>query len=119
VDYAAARYMQNAPKNQYGLGLEYAFPHTAIGELSLGIDYRKQDDSYANPMIYSLSPGYEVWNARLQLAAIPVPQGTLRLAAWARNLADERYRLATTNLVQMAAQFGPPRAMGVDLSYEF
>jgi iron complex outermembrane receptor protein len=48
VDYAADRYMQNAPKNQYGLGLEYAFPHTAIGELSLSIDYRKQDESYAN-----------------------------------------------------------------------
>jgi len=119
VDYASARYMQNAPKNQLGAGFEYAFPHFGIGDLTLSVDYRKQDEFYANPLAYSLSPGYEVWNARLQLAAIPVPQGTLRLAAWARNLADERYRLATTNLGQMAAQFGPPRAMGVDLSYEF
>jgi iron complex outermembrane receptor protein len=119
VDYAAARYMQNAPKNQYGLGLEYAFPHTAIGELSLGIDYRKQDESYANPMAYSLSPGYEVWNARLQLAEIPVPQGALRIAAWAKNLADEEYRVATTNLGSMAAQFGAPRSAGLDVIYEF
>ena len=119
VDYAADRYMQNAPKSQLGAGFEYAFPHTGIGDLSLSVDFRKQDKFYAAVLAYSLSPGYEVWNARLQLAEIPVPEGKFRIAAWAKNLADEKYRLATTNLGLFAAQFGAPRSVGLDVIYEF
>jgi iron complex outermembrane receptor protein len=111
--------MQNAPKSQLGAGFEYAFPHTGIGDLSLSVDFRKQDKFYAAVLAYSLSPGYEVWNARLQLAEIPVPEGKFRIAAWAKNLADEKYRLATTNLGLFAAQFGAPRSVGLDVIYEF
>jgi hypothetical protein len=32
-------------------------------------------------MAYSLSPGYEVWNARLQLAEIPGTPGAFRICS--------------------------------------
>ncbi|MBV6417650.1 MAG: Vitamin B12 transporter BtuB [Steroidobacteraceae bacterium] len=119
VELAAVRHMQNAPRYQVGAGVEYAFPHLAIGDLVLNIDYRKQADFYAGPIANTHSPGYDVWNARLQLAEIPAPHGTFRVAVWGRNLGDEVYRLSTTNLGVISAQFGPPRSVGVDAIYEF
>lgn len=119
VELEAVRHMQNAPRYQVGAGLEYAFPHLPIGDFLLNVDYRKQAEFYAGPIANTLSPGYDVWNARLQLAEIPAPQGSFRVALWARNLTDEVYRLSTTNLGVISAQFGPPRSVGVDMIYEF
>ncbi len=34
-------------------------------------------------------------------------------------MAAEEYRVATTNLGSMAAQFGAPRSAGLDVIYEF
>lgn len=119
VEYADERYIQNAPRYQVGAGLEYAFPHTAIGNFILNVDYRKQDEFYAGPRANTLSPGYQVWNARLQLADIPAGAGSLRVALWGKNLADEVYRLSTTNLGVLSAQFGSPRSVGVDMIYEY
>jgi iron complex outermembrane receptor protein len=119
VELAAVRHMQNAPKYQVGAGLEYAFPHLPIGDFLLNVDYRKQAEFYSGPIANTLSPGYDVWNARLQLAEIPAPHGSFKAAVWARNLTDEVYRLSTTNLGVISAQFGPPRSVGVDLVYEF
>ncbi|MBK7250468.1 MAG: TonB-dependent receptor [Gammaproteobacteria bacterium] len=119
VELAAVRHMPNAPRYQAGAGLEYAFPHTAIGNFVLNVDYRKQAEFYAGPIANTLSPGYDVWNARLQLADIPAGVGSLRVALWGKNLSDEVYRLSTTNLGLISAQFGPPRSVGVDMIYEF
>lgn len=119
VELAAVRHMQNAPRYQVGAGVEYAFPPLPIGNFILNVDYHKQDEFYAGPIANTLSPGYDVWNARLELADIPVPHGSLRVAAWGKNLADEIYRYSTTNLGVISAQFAPPRSAGVDLVYEF
>jgi len=120
VERANERYLPNAPQWHYGASVDYTFPHMAVGDFSVHVDYRKQDESLGNPMIYSLSPGYQVWNARLQLANIPVQgRGTFRVAVWGKNLSDEIYRLSTTNLGFLSAQFGAPRSIGVDATYEF
>ena len=120
VERAQERYLPNTPDWHYGAGLDYTFPHMAIGDFSLHVDYRKQDEFLSNPMTYSRSPGYQVWNARLQLANIPVQGGgTFRLAVWSKNLSDEIYRLSTTHLGLLSAQFGAPRSFGVDAAYEF
>ncbi|MFO1508949.1 MAG: TonB-dependent receptor [Steroidobacteraceae bacterium] len=119
VELQAVRHMQNTPRYQVGAGVEYAFPHLPIGDFLLNVDFRKQAEFYAGPIANTLSPGYDVWNARLQLAEIPAPQGSFRVAVWAKNLTDEIYRLSTTNLGVISAQFGPPRSVGVDMIYEF
>ena len=119
VELQAVKHMPNAPQYQLGAGVEYAFPQTAIGTFIVNLDYRKQDEFYAGPNPNTLSPGYDVWNARLQLVEIPAPHGAFRLAVWGKNLGDEIYRLSTTNLGLLSAQFGPPRSYGVDMTYEF
>ncbi|MCB1677567.1 MAG: TonB-dependent receptor [Halioglobus sp.] len=120
VELADVRRVPNAPQWQAGAGMVYEFPPLAFGELILHIDYRAQDDFYAGPKKETYSPSYDLWNARLELGAIPlVRTGELSLALWAQNLADEEYRLSTTNLGIISAQFGPPRSTGVDLTYEF
>ena len=120
VELASVRVMPNAPDWQMGAGLTYEFPSTKFGDLILNVDYRAQDDFYSNPKKETLSSDYNVWNARLQLAAIPlVRTGDLRVAIWGKNLGDEKYRLATSNLGMLSAQFGAPRSAGVDLIFEF
>ncbi len=120
VDLADQKHIQNAPDWHYGAGVDYAFPSMAIGDLALHVDYRRQDEFYAGPNANTLSPGYEIWNARLELANIDTEgRGTFRIAVWGRNLGDEIYRYSTTNLGAISAQFGPPRSMGVDAIYEF
>lgn len=119
VQLASQRHMPNTPANQVGAGLEYAFPSTAIGDFTFSVDYRWQEEFYSGPASNTLSPGYDVWNARLALASIPAPHGEFRVAIWGKNLSDEIYRLSTTNLGVLSAQFGPPRSGGIDLTYEF
>lgn len=120
VELASVRHIQNAPDWHYGVGLDYEFPHMTIGDLSLHLDYRRQDEFYSGPKPETLSPGYDIWNARLQLASIPAPgDGTVRIALWGKNLGDEIYRYSTTNLGAISAQFGPPRSAGIDATYEF
>jgi len=119
AELAPSRHMPNAPEQQWGAGLEYAFPRSTIGDLTLNVDYRYQSEFYSNPMAFTLSPSHEVWNARLQLADIAARKGAFSAAVWARNLGDQIYRLSTTNLGLMSAQFGLPRSVGVDFKYRF
>ncbi len=119
VELAWDRHVPNSPDWQVGAGLEYEFPHMDFGNVILNIDYRAQDDFYAGPIENTWSPDYQVWNARLQLADIPVPHGEMRVALWGKNLNDEEYRLSTTNLGTLSAQFGAPRSTGIDVIYEF
>jgi iron complex outermembrane receptor protein len=109
-----------APDWQVGAGLIYEFPATRFGEITAAINYRSQDDFYSTPKKQTHTVGYELWDARLELARIPlVKRGGLRVALWAQNLADEEYQLSTTNLGMISAQFGRPRSTGVDMMYDF
>ncbi|MBK7251777.1 MAG: TonB-dependent receptor [Gammaproteobacteria bacterium] len=119
VDLLSQRRMPLVPRYQFGVGLEYAFPHAAIGNFVLNVDYRKQDKFYSGPQPDTLTAGYGVWNARLQLADIPAGTGSFRVAVWGKNLSDEVYRFATTNFGVYSAYFGAPRSVGVDAIYEF
>ncbi len=120
VDYAAQRRVPNSPDWQVGAGVEYQRPIEGIGDLILNVDFRAQDDFYAGPKLDTFSKGYSVWDARLKLANIPTGmRGSVDVALWIENMFDKKYRLSTTNLGQISAQFGRPRVVGVDLTYEF
>ena len=121
VELAWDRVVPNSPDWQMGAGMQYEFLRTAFGNFTLNVDYRAQDDFYSGPKTETLCDDYRVWNARLELSGIPAPRGEFRAALWGRNLGDEEYRLATTNLGtnRMSAQLGAPRATGVDVVYEF
>ena len=121
VDYASVYHVANSPDWQLGVGMDYEFLRTSFGTFTLNVDYRAQDDFYSGPKPDTYSDDYKVWNARIELSEVPLPQGSLRVAAWGRNLSDEKYRLSTTNLGanRLSAQFGQPRTYGVDVAYEF
>jgi iron complex outermembrane receptor protein len=53
---------------------------------------------------------------------IPVLQGQLTLAAWAKNLTDEEYATVTMNFLPQAdraVMWGEPRTVGLDLIYRY
>jgi iron complex outermembrane receptor protein len=119
VDYAIHRHMPNSPKGQGGAGLRYEGERMSWGRLSASLDYKWQSEFYAGPKHDTWTNGYGIWNARVGLADIRLPQGKLRVALWGKNLADKEYRLATTNLGVISAQFGEPRTLGIDAIYEY
>ncbi len=121
VELEAQRFMPNAPDMQLGGSLRYETALGELGDLSMEVDFRSVEDFYAGPKPDTLTKGYDIWNARVQLANIGLPPegGELRVALWGKNLSDKIYRLSTTNLGILCAQFGPPRSYGIDLIYEF
>ena len=59
-------------------------------------------------------------NARAELAEIPVGNGSLRFAAWGKNLDDEEYWNTALNLgVLTVNQWADPRSYGLEVGYEF
>jgi len=121
VELEAQRSMPNAPDWQVGGGLRYETALGSLGDLIFDVDFRAIDDFTAGPKLDTLTDGYGIWNARVQLANIagPSDHGGFRVAVWGKNLSDKIYRLSTTNLGILCAQFGPPRSYGVDLIYDF
>lgn len=121
VEFQDQRFMPNAPDMQLGGSLRYETALGELGDLSMEVDFRSVDDFYAGPKPDTFTKGYDIWNARVQLANIGLPPagGELRVALWGKNLSDKIYRLSTTNLGIICAQFGPPRSYGIDLIYEF
>lgn len=121
VELEAQRFMPNAPDMQIGGGLRYETVLGELGDLIMEVDFRSVDDFYAGPKPDTLTQGYQIWNARVQLANIEAPSGSgkFRVAVWGKNLSDKIYRFSTTNLGILCAQFGPPRSVGVDLIYDF
>ncbi|WP_186453876.1 TonB-dependent receptor [Denitratisoma sp. DHT3] len=119
VELASQRHMPFTPKNQGGVGLQYTSGMTPYGRLIANLDYKWQDHWFSGPIANTLTPGYGVWNARIQLANIRAAQGMVRVALWSKNLTDRKYRIATTNLGLISTQYGEPRMNGVDLIYEY
>ncbi|MFA5495064.1 MAG: TonB-dependent receptor [Porticoccaceae bacterium] len=100
--------------------VRYVLPFTPLGgELSMSADYYHTGKWDAQSGV-SL-PGYELVNARLDLAELAA--GKLALALWARNLLDEEYATAPgslqSTLPARTAFFGDPRTFGVEATYRF
>ena len=113
----------HAPQHSYTLDLEYLFPPTPIGDVSVSVGYSWQDEKYSSSTIDSgryIIDNYGLLNARLSLANIPLPKGNLRVAAWGKNLEDREYYIAHFDLrVLNGAIFGEPRSYGLDITYDF
>ena len=113
----------NAPRHSYSVDLEYLFPPLPVGDLSARVGYSWQDEKYTSSSIDTgrfIVDNYGLLNARLALSNIPLPKGSLSLAAWGKNLEDREYYIAHFDLrIIQAAIFGEPRSYGFDLRYDF
>ncbi|MBP9712735.1 MAG: TonB-dependent receptor [Sterolibacterium sp.] len=119
INIAAIRHLPNSPKGQAGVGLRYDGPRIGYGKLAASLDYKWQSRLYAGPANDTRTNGYGLWDGRIQLGNIALSQGTLRVALWGKNLANKEYRRATTNLGVLSAQYGEPRMLGIDVTYDY
>lgn len=109
----------NAPAHTLALDVTYDLPPTPVGRLSANANYTMQSDKFTNATITGgyVVGDYGLLNARLALTDIPGLAG-VRVALWARNLADKEYYLMQFNIGRPGAIFGEPRTYGIDLSIE-
>jgi iron complex outermembrane receptor protein len=109
-----------APQHSLDVNAEYRFPETRFGQPMLFVDYgwqAKKFASSADPRY--IVPAFGLLNARLTLADIPSPSGSLRASLWAKNLTDKTYYAAHFNAGVPAAIYGEPRTFGIDLTYQY
>jgi len=120
------------PKNDYSVDLNYRFPQWGLpGTLFLYVDYSHRGDTSTplnlttpNVELYSTTPAFSLFNARLALMEIHLGSDThhrLSIAAWGKNLANKQYlTLAYQGWVTAGSgSWGDPRTFGVDVKYEY
>ncbi|MBP1688925.1 MAG: TonB-dependent receptor [Deltaproteobacteria bacterium] len=116
-------------EHQASAGLRYTAAPTASGTFSAHLDVSWQDkvnfvtnNETAGAQAMK-APNYAVVNGRLQLAEIPLQQGTLDLALFGRNLFDKKYRIYGidfgSQLGLAGNAYGDPRTFGLGLTYNF
>lgn len=128
-----------SPDDSLSLTADWVFAHTELAEFMLHVEAFWQDAVPASamwpggydqngagnyPYIYDpiMLKERTILNARLGMENIALGGGTLRVAAWGRNLSDEEYNTYGINFATLGpitAQYGEPRSYGVDLTWEF
>lgn len=135
VDVSNDRAFEFTPKDTYNVSLNYSFPKFLdSGRLQARLDWAGQGKMYVTPKISGnrdlTQESYDIVNARLAYNDIPIGDGTLSIAGWVRNLADEEYKIggweidagdpAFGGIGRTAiSQYGEPRTYGVDVRYNF
>ncbi|MFN8544247.1 MAG: TonB-dependent receptor [Candidatus Binatia bacterium] len=124
ADVANQRSFVLSPKHTVTTGIGYTAPPTPCGVVSAALDAYWQDDVVFAAKDNNLDgqSAYAVLNGRLQLSEIPVPEGSLSVALWARNLTDTKYRTFGIDfgaLGYAGNTYGNPRLLGVNVTYKW
>lgn len=122
VDVSDQREFAYSPENTVYAAAKYTFEPFSFGTLSLRADYSWKDDHFVSITDDPTTniDAYGLINARAELAEIPVGNGSLRFAAWGKNLDDEEYWNTALNLgVLTVNQWADPRSYGLEVGYEF
>ena len=116
TDNSGQRLQYYSPNVFHG-ALEYTFPMVSRGELSLRGDYTYNSHS-TFPGYHQ--DGYGLYNAALQYVT---DDGRWTMAAWGRNLADEKYATGCLNLGRTSnggqCSVGDPRTYGVTVTWSY
>lgn len=112
------------PKNTGAVIAIYDFEPTDWGQWGLQVDVTYVGVRRNSPLLnlYDTADSYDLLNARLTLSEIPVATGSLRLAAWGKNLNDEEYRITGIDfgaLGYATNNYGELRSYGIDIIYEY
>ncbi len=119
-----------SPDKSASLGVQY----TWTGDF--GLITSRVDLSYKSEVFYGFDPGsytafkedpnkagqsaYQLLDARISWQN---PAGDLTVSAWAKNLADERYRIGVVAVADSSGVYnqawGEPRMLGIDLRQQF
>lgn len=109
-----------APSMSLNFLARYEWPAFG-GSLAAQFDGMWNDDMFlegTNSEV-SFEPSYSIWNASFSYAS---SEGGIGMSVYARNLFDEEYRVYNLDLGLLGfieQAFGPPRQVGVAVSYRF
>lgn len=117
----------HAPENTAALGIQYEFPRSAIGIVSVRGDVTYKDKFVFHPFQnqFDAADSRTLVNARISLSEIPLSsdgEGRLRVSLWGKNLTDEEYRrwgIDFGSLGWAGALYGEPRTYGIDVHYDY
>ena len=119
-----------SPEKSAALGIQYQW------STSIGLVTARLDTSYKSDIFYGFDPGsYRAFKQKTELAGQPAytlfdarlswlsDNGDLSISLWAKNLADERYRIGVVAVADSSGTFneswGEPRMLGVDIRHQF
>ncbi len=124
--------------DQLGLAIDYTAARLGWATLNLHLDGQWQKETFSSalwtgsykagavvtPVAYEpiVLDARTVFNARISLDEIEAGDGTVQVALWSKNLLDEDYRTFGINYASVGvvtAQYGEPRTIGLDVTYEF
>lgn len=113
-----------SPKSNASAILQYTFPHQGYGQWVAQLDmaYSGARTFQTQLNLYDRAEDYTVYNARLTLADIPVAHGALSVAAWGRNLGNEKIREFGVDFGALGFAvntYRELRSVGVDLMYRY
>ena len=113
----------NTPRHSLLADLDWDIAELPIGELRFNVNYSWQDDkaitSSTTRGVFGIE-AYGLVNARLTLAEIPgIPAGSLRVAAWGRNLDDKTWAFLNAPLFGGYRAYGEPRTWGIDIIWDY
>jgi iron complex outermembrane receptor protein len=134
VNVANDRAFPYAPQFTASMSGDATLMDNDIGQLHFIVDYRHSDAYYQYP--YSFNPGADsyagstkasaqnIFDARLRLTGIEMPQGTADIEMWGKNIGNDKYRL---NGIPFPGSFGSitdsyygdPPTFGGDVTYHF
>ncbi|HAN68538.1 MAG TPA: TonB-dependent receptor [Halieaceae bacterium] len=113
----------NAPQHSVLADLDWDIAELPIGELRFNLNYNWQDEKAITTSTVNglyTTEAYGLLNARLTLAEIPgLPAGSLRIAAWGRNLDDKTYAFINAPLFGGFRAYGEPRTRGCDINRDY
>ena len=127
-DQTAEYEILSAPKQSYSLSLDWTISDAAWGRTSLNVGYNYIAARNGSGFVEvapkdSTYPAYGTWNARLNVSDIDLGKaGTVTLAAWMKNIADEEYVVHAVSALphaDRAVMWGEPRSFGLDVIYNY
>ena len=131
-DISDDRGFEYTPEHSYNVSLNYTFPKfTDNGLVRARIDWSGMSEHIFTPKLSGnddIAQGdYDLLNLRLAWEEVALGDGTLAIAGWVRNAADEEYRIGGFEFDITSAglgrastsQWGEPRTWGVDVTYSF
>ncbi len=110
--------LPRAPDVSATASLRYTFDLGGSGSLTARGEYQYTDDIAFDAFERFIQPSYGLLHAQLRWTSA---QGRLFVAAYGRNLADEKYRLNQffVNYTGSLAVWAPPAEVGLQLGYDF
>jgi iron complex outermembrane receptor protein len=138
-NYANDRAFPYAPQFTASMSADATLMDNDIGQLHFVVDYRHSDAYYQYPYSYSQATAaaadssyagatkasaQNIFDARLRLTGIEVPEGTMDIEMWGKNIGNDKYRIngipfppSFGNIT--VSYFGDPPTFGGDVTYHF